>query len=155
MRFVDTTIFIKWGRSTIEEALQNEEVSLCGYILAKIRDGEEALISSLVKDEALIWFSRYKASRLADFIQGLISLTRIKIMESTIDDELVAAKLYGQYTLGISDLINLSIMKKCGVHEIYSTDKGFDQVPAVRRVFEELKNESGYRDFVAKLKLRL
>jgi predicted nucleic acid-binding protein len=151
---VDTTIFIKWGQATTADALQNEEVVLCGYILTRIRDGEEAIISSLVKDEALIWFSRYKSSRLADFIQGLISLTSIRIMEPTIEDELDAAKLYSQYPLGISDLINLSIMKKYSVHEIYSMDRGFDQVPTVKRVFEELKNESGYRDFVTKLKLR-
>lgn len=41
MRFVDSMIFIKWGRATITEALQDVEVSLCGYVLAKIRDGEE------------------------------------------------------------------------------------------------------------------
>lgn len=49
MRFVDTTIFVKWGQATLNEALSSDHISLCGYILAKIRDGEEALTSSLVK----------------------------------------------------------------------------------------------------------
>ena len=152
MRFLDTMIFIKWGQATLTEAAQNEETSLCGYILTKIRDGEEVLTSSLVKDEALIWFSRYKASRLTDFIRSLIVLTNIKIVHPTLEDELEAARFNGQYPLGISDLINLSVMKRYGVQEIYSTDKGFDHVPLVKRVFEELKDEAGYRSFTTKLK---
>jgi predicted nucleic acid-binding protein len=152
MRFVDTMIFIKWGQATPAEAFQTEEISLCGYILAKIRNGEEALISGLVKDEALIWFSRYKASRLSDFIRSLAALTNLKIVEPTLEDELEATRLYGRYPLGITDLINLSLMKRHGIHEIYSTDKGFEQVPAVKRVLEELKGESGYRDFIKRLK---
>jgi len=152
MRFVDTMIFIKWGQATPTEAFQNEEIYLCGYILNKIRNGEKALISGLVKDEALIWFSRYKASRLSDFIRSLTALTNIKIAEPTLEDEHEATKHYGRYPLGISDLINLSIMKRHDVNEIYTTDKGFEQVPAVKRVFEELKAESGYRNFIMKLK---
>jgi len=152
MRFLDTTIFIKWGQVRSPEALQNEEASLCGYILTKIRDGEEALTSDLVKDEALIWFSRYRNSRVADFMGSLVALTKIRIVRPTLEDELEAAKLFGQYPLGISDLVNLSIMKSHGVHEIYSTDKGFDRVPTVKRVFEELKGEVGYQDFITKLR---
>jgi len=154
MRFVDTMVFIKWGQATLTEALQNEETSTCGYILTKIRDGEEALTSGLVKDEALIWFSRYRASRLSDFIRSLTALTHIKIAEPTLEDELEAAKLYGRYPLGISDLISLSIMKRHGVNEIYSADKGFEQVPTLKRVFEELRSELGYQDFITKLKSR-
>jgi len=154
MRFVDAMVFIRWGQATLDEVLRNEDVSLCGYILTRIRDGEEALTSSLVKDEALIWFSRYKASRLNDFIRSLTVLTNIKIANPTLGDELEATKLHGRFPLGISDLINLSIMKRYGVHEIYSSDKGFDQVPAFRRIFEELKEEPGYGNFIKELKRR-
>lgn len=115
---------------------------------------KRALTSSLVKDEALIWFSEYKASRLSDFVRGLIALTRIEIANPMLGDELEATRLYGEYPLGISDLINYSTMKRRGVHEIYSTDRGFDEVPAVKRIFEELKDEPGYRDFIVELKRR-
>ena len=155
MRFVDTTIFIRWGQATPLEALRSEEVSLCGYILAKIRDGEEALISGLVKDEALIWFSRHKASRLSVFVGSLAALTHLKMVEPNLEDELEAAKLYGKHPLGISDLINLSIMRRHGVSEIYSTDRGFEHVPTVKRVFEDLKREPGYRSFTLELKEKL
>ncbi|MBO3800627.1 MAG: hypothetical protein FGF52_06230 [Candidatus Brockarchaeota archaeon] len=55
MRLLDATILIRWGSATIAEAL-NEDTSTCGYILAKIRDGEEAVTSMLVKDKTPIWF---------------------------------------------------------------------------------------------------
>jgi len=153
MRFLDTMIFIKWGQATAAEAVQDEEISLCGFVLSKVRNGEEALVSSLVKDEALVWFSRYKAPRLVDFIRSLTALTNLRIVQPTLEDELEATRIHGQYTLGISDIINLSIMRRHGVNEIYSTDKGFDQVPSVKRVFDELKSEVQYKDFIKELKL--
>jgi len=152
MRFVDSTIFIKWGQATIAEAQKDENISLCGYILAKIRDGEEALTSSLVKDEVLIWLSRYKASRLGDFIRSLTALTHLKIVNPTFEDQLESTRTHGQYPLGISDLINLSIMKRLGVREIYSMDKGFDGIPDVKRILEELRIESGYSEFITTLR---
>jgi len=152
MRFVDSTIFIKWSQATIAEAQRDEKISLCGYVLAKIRNGEEALTSSLVKDEVLIWLSRYKASRLGDFIRSLTALTHLKIVNPTFEDEFESTMTRGQYALGISDLINLSIMKRCGVHEIYSMDKGFDGIPDVKRMLEELRNESGYNQFTEALR---
>ena len=133
------------GASTLSEGLSGEGVSFCGYILAKTRNGEEALTSSLVKDEVLIRFSRCKASRLNDFIRGFIALTNVKVVNPTLEDELKATKLHGRFPLGISDLINLSIMRRCGMREIYSLDKGFDGVPAVKRIFKELKGETGSR----------
>lgn len=76
------------------------------------------------------------------------------MVHPTLEDELKATKLYGRFPLGISDLINLSIMERHGVHEIYSLDKGFDEVPAIKRVFEELKGETGYNNFIRELKRR-
>ncbi|MEM2275875.1 MAG: type II toxin-antitoxin system VapC family toxin [Thermoproteota archaeon] len=151
MRFLDATILIRWGSATIAEALE-EDISTCGYILAKIHNGEEAVTSTLVKDEALIWFSRYKSSRLVDFLRSLMALTGLKIVEPTIGDELEATRLFGKHRLGISDLINLSIMRRLGIREIYSLDKGFDDIPDIKRVFDELRLEEGYKSFITSLK---
>ncbi|MEM5853780.1 MAG: PIN domain-containing protein, partial [Candidatus Aenigmatarchaeota archaeon] len=113
---------------------------------------EEAVTSTLVKDEALIWFSRYKSSRLVDFLRSLMALTGLKIVEPTIGDELEATRLFGKHRLGISDLINLSIMRRLGIREIYSLDKGFDDIPDIKRVFDELRLEEGYKSFITSLK---
>ncbi|MEM2841663.1 MAG: hypothetical protein QXN62_08920 [Candidatus Bathyarchaeia archaeon] len=70
------------------------------------------------------------------------------VADPTLGNELEASEIYGRFPLGISDLINLSIMKKYGVHEIYSSDKGFDKVLGFRRIFMEFKQEPGYGDFL-------
>jgi predicted nucleic acid-binding protein len=154
MRFVDTTIFVRWGQATPNEALQNEEISTCGYILNKIQRDEKAQTSSLVKDEALIWFSRYRASRLVDFVKSLVALTNLQIINPSLEDEFQASKLRDQFPLGISDLINLSVMNRYGVREIYSTDKGFDKISSIKRIFDELRDEAGYGDFMELLRER-
>lgn len=151
MRFLDATILIKWGSATIAEVLK-EDVSTCGYILDKIHNGEKTITSTLVKDEVLIWFSRYKSSKLSSLLKSLMALTGLKIVEPTIEDELEATMLFGEHRLGISDLINLSIMRRLRIREIYSLDKGFDDVPDVRRVFDELRLEEGYKSFIARFK---
>ncbi|MEM2661395.1 MAG: hypothetical protein QXS74_08765, partial [Nitrososphaeria archaeon] len=51
-----------------------------------------------------------------------------------------------------SDLINLSIMRRLGIREIYSLDKGFDDIPDIKRVFDELRLEEGYKSFITSLK---
>ena len=76
------------------------------------------------------------------------------ITEPTLEDELEATKNYGKHPLGISDLINLSIMKRHGINEIYTTDKGFEKVPTIKRVFEDLKKEPEYDRFFTELKSR-
>lgn len=154
MRFVDTAIFVRWGQASAREALQNEEITICRYVLSKIKNGELAMTSSLVKDEALIWFSRYRSSRLVDFVKSLVALTNLQVINPSFEDEFQATELHGQYPIGISDMINFSLMKRHGVLEIYSTDRGFDEVPSIRRVFHELKEETGYTDFVDILRKR-
>jgi len=37
--------------------------------------------------------------------------------------------------LGISDLINVSVMRRLDISEIASTDTGFDEVSGIKRVF--------------------
>jgi hypothetical protein len=43
-------------------------------------------------------------------------------------------------------------MKRYGIHEIYSLDKGFDNISTVKRIFDELKEEVEYNNFIKKLK---
>jgi predicted nucleic acid-binding protein len=45
-------------------------------------------------------------------------------------------------------------MKRHGINQIYTTDKGFDKVSTIKRTFEELKNEPEYNSFATKLKSR-
>ncbi len=150
MRFVDANIFINWmsaGRKLkLDEALS-------GYILFKISRYERALTTTLVKDEVLIWLSRHRASALAKFLNSVRMMPNLEIVVPTMEDEKFAVENFGKYSLGISDLINLGVMKRLGVNEIYTTDKGFENV-GVKVVFSELKSESEFEEFLLELKRR-
>ncbi|RLE73662.1 MAG: hypothetical protein DRZ80_05920 [Thermoprotei archaeon] len=152
MRFVDSTIFIKWVSASKKRLKIDEAIS--GYVLHKISRGEAALTTTLVKDKVLIWLSRYKASRLTRFLEAFKSLISLKLVAPTLEHEEKAAEMYGRYSLGISDLINLAVMKSYGITEIYSSDKGFDQIPWVKRIFENLTEESEFKEFLDTLKLK-
>ena len=152
MRFVDSTIFIKWV-SASKKLLKIDE-AISGYILYRIGQGDVALTTTLVKDEVLIWLSRYKASQLIRFLEALKSLISLKLVVPTQEHEEEAVRTYGRYPLGISDLINLAVMKSYGITEIYSSDKGFDKIPWIRRIFEDLVKEDEFREFLNMLRLR-
>ena len=146
MRFVDSTIFIKWVTASRRSLSLDEVIS--GYVLYKISRGQPALTTTLVKDEVLIWLSRYRASKLGDFLQALRSLISLKLVTPTQEHEEDAVNMYNKYPLGISDLINLAVMKSFGITEIYSTDRGFDKVPWVRRIYGELIKEDDFKEFL-------
>ncbi|RLF13452.1 MAG: hypothetical protein DRJ66_07820 [Thermoprotei archaeon] len=150
MFFVDATIFIKWV-SASPKAL-SFEAALSGYVLYKISRGTPALTTTLVKDEVMIWLSRYRASKLEQFLKSLKALASLKIVAPLQKHEEEAVKMYGKYPLGISDLINLSVMKSYNIKVIYSTDKGFDSVPWVKRIFKELAQEGEFTEFLSMLK---
>ncbi|RLE92338.1 MAG: hypothetical protein DRN04_10550 [Thermoprotei archaeon] len=152
MFYVDSTTFIKWISAKRKVITLNEAIS--GYVLYKISKGTRAVTSTLVKDEVLIWCSRYKASRLADFLLALRALLSLEIVQPTIEDEWNAIKEYGKYPLSISDLINLNLMKRLGVNTIVSADKGFDKYHGVKRIFSELSAEKEFRVFLNELQKR-
>lgn len=59
--------------------------------------------------------------------------------------------MYGRYSLGISDLINLSIIKRLNLDGIYTNDKGFLET-GIKVVFSELSRESDFQEFLKILK---
>ena len=148
--FVDANIFINW--MTARRSMSMDD-ALCGYILKRIMDGETAVTSTLVKDEVLIWLSRYKASALNKFIKAIRMMPTLIIEEPTLEDEEFAIMNLGRYNLGISDLINLGIIKRLRLEGIYTLDKGFLST-GIKVVFYELKEEDGFKAFIEDLRKR-
>ncbi len=146
MIFVDATVFIKWVTAS-RKALDLDS-AISGYVLYKISRGEPALTTTLVKDEVLIWLSRYRASRLDVFLRSLKSLASLRLVAPTQEHEEAGVNMFRKYPLGISDLINLAVMKSYGVDRIYSADRGFDAVPWVERIFENLIHENMFKEFL-------
>jgi len=147
MMFVDANIFIKWmaakKRLSITEAI-------CGYILQKIVWGEKAITSSLVKDEVLIWLSRYRKPALEKFLTSIRMMPTLKIINPTLEDQENAVKMYGRYPLGLSDLINLSLIRRLRLEGIYTTDNGFKNTN-IRVIFDELTKEENFSVFIKRL----
>ena len=109
MIFIDTPIFINWVAVDRDNVSLDDAIS--GYILYKVSKGMNAVSSTLVKDEVLIWLSRYKGSRIGDFLKGLKALIHLEIVSPSLLDEESATREFGKYPLGISDLINVNLMK--------------------------------------------
>ena len=151
MFFVDSPIFIKWA--TARKLLSLDE-AISGYVLYQVQQGERAVTSTLAKDEVLIWLSRYRSSKLEDFLEGLKLLAALDIVPPSLEDEQKAVSYVGKYELGMADLVNLAIMERLGISEVRSPDKGFETVPWVSRVFEQLASDEGFRDFLELLQRR-
>jgi len=146
-RFVDANIFINWLKATPETAVKDENAAVSGYILHRIEAGEESLTTVTIKDEVAIWLSRYRAAALNRFLELLSGYTTLDIETPTTEDQVEAGRLMGRYRLGYTDLLSLRTMNRHNVKEIYSSDTGFDTVPNIRRLFHELTDEEGYKEF--------
>jgi predicted nucleic acid-binding protein len=120
-----------------------------GYVLKRVEGGEPAVMTLTLKDEVCIWLSRYKPLSLPVFLELLPGYTSLEIVSPAFEDQLNAVREVGKYPLGFTDLITLSVMRKLGLKEIYSSDTGFDSVPNVKRIFRELEREEGYLEFKA------
>lgn len=147
MIFIDTPIFIRW--ISVDKDNVSLEAAISGYILYKISKDMKAVSSTLVKDEVLIWLSRYKGSRVEDFLKSIKALINLEIVSPSLLDEEYAAKEFGRYPLGISDLININLMKRLNIDVIATPDKGFDKYPGLKRVFYEFKDEVGFKEFIS------
>lgn len=150
-RFIDANVFINWLKAKPALVLKDETALISGYILYKIEKGEEALTTVTVKDEVALWLSRYNVNALNMFLTYLPGYTTLEIATPSLTDQIKAGKLMGKYKLGYSDLVTLQVMKRHGISEIYSSDTGFDTVPEIKRIFDELKEEDGYNKFLCLL----
>jgi len=146
VNFLDSTVFIKWFKAAKRD-LSKPEVAASGFVLYRMEHGDTALTSTLVKDEVALWRSRYKRSRLQDFLGAIKSYPSLKVESPTLDDESEAVRHFGAYDLGYLDCVNLAVMGRANVDTIYTSDKGFDDVPGVHRLLEELTEDPKFPAF--------
>lgn len=149
MIFIDTPVFIRW--IAVDKDSVSLEDAISGYILNKINKGMKTASSTLVKDEIMIWLSRYRGSKIESFIRALKALINLEILTPNFQDEENAVREFGKYPLGISDLININMMKRLNINLIATQDKGFDRYPGIRRLFYEFKEEPEFKEFAVRL----
>ena len=123
-------------------------------IMRRIRDGEEAATSVIVVSELVSLFefrivqSRkredlsqtekdYIAKRfeeaISDFYNLITALAYLSKLDCTWDTALKAFAYRSSYRLDFNDAINLAVMERNNIRNIYSFDKAFDNVPWLKR----------------------
>lgn len=130
-RFVDTNVFIYalTAHPLFGETAKN--------ILERIQDEESAITSTLVLCE-ISWVleAMGRQGDIKHSLEKIMSYKSLKIVVVSEDDLLVGAKNMKAENLDFNDGVNLALMMRLGINEVYSNDrKHFGKVDAVKMVF--------------------
>ena len=117
-RFVDTNIFIY----SITANPLFQKTADC--ILERIESGEPAITSTLVQCE-LAWVleAMGRQGDIKPSLEKIMSYKSLKVVEFTSDDLLVGAYNMAVENVDFNDGVNLAIMMRLGISEVYSNDK--------------------------------
>ncbi|MEM3377961.1 MAG: type II toxin-antitoxin system VapC family toxin [Candidatus Bathyarchaeia archaeon] len=131
-RFVDTNVFVYalTGHPKFGEVARN--------ILHRIEAGEEALTSTLVLCEiAWIFEAMGKQSEIKPALEKILSYKSLEVAGFDEDDMLVGANNMLTCHLDFNDAVNVAIMERRGIREVYSNDKQhLGNVDFIKLIFE-------------------
>jgi len=129
-RFVDTNVFVY----VLTKDPKFFEVSK--KILRRIEDGEEAVTSTVVVDEVCVFLEMHGRSReISEVLSSIRSYVSMKVVSFGVEDMAKASRLVEEYGMDWHDCLNVALMRKHGVEEVYSNDRHFDRVEGVKRIF--------------------
>ncbi len=137
MKFLDANIFIyayyKPKHNLTEKQKEMKEKSK--EIVRRINEGEEVITTVVHLSEVSNILKRaLDLNDLHSLLIGLYSSDNIKIVDVSKGDYLGAVELMEDITLDPNDCLAVEVMRREGIHEIYSFDEGFDGVRGVKRV---------------------
>lgn len=130
-RFVDTNIFI----DSITGNPLFQKTADC--ILERIENGEPAVTSTLVQCE-LAWVleAMGRQGDVKPSLEKMMSYKSLKVVEFTSDDLLVGAYNMAVENVDFNDGVNLAIMMRLGISEIYSNDqKHLGKLDVLKAIF--------------------
>ncbi len=132
MRFVDTNIFIYvlTAHPTFGHTAKR--------ILERLECGEEAVTSTLVMCEiAWVLEAMGKQGSIGSALEKILSYKSLKTVEVTSDDLLMGANNMAAYCMDFNDGVNLAVMMRFGLSEIYSNDKKhLGKIDTIEAIFE-------------------
>lgn len=130
-RFVDANIFIY---SVTAHPLFGKTAK---KILERINNGEPAVTSTIVLCEvAWVLEAMGKQSSIKSTLEKIMSFKNLKLVGFSEDDLLVGANNAGTEHLDFNDGVNLALMMRLGITEIYSNDqKHFGKLDFIELVF--------------------
>jgi predicted nucleic acid-binding protein len=132
MRFIDTNVFIyaatahpKFGETS-------------GTILKRVEDGERAATSTIVLCEvAWVMEAMGKQGKIRDLLGNILSFKNIEVLGFTEEDLLRGSSYMISKRLDFNDAVNLAIILREGITEIYSNDiKHLGRLEFPKLVFE-------------------
>lgn len=132
MRFVDTNVFIYVA--TDHPRYSKTSMS----ILERIESGERALTSTLVLCEvAWVLEAMGRQGAIRETLEKILSYPSLEVAGFDSDDLIVGSNLMAAHRVDFNDAVNLAIMERLGVDEIYSNDeKHLGRLGFVKVVFE-------------------
>jgi predicted nucleic acid-binding protein len=132
MRFVDTNVFIYviTAHPAFGPAARR--------ILERIEAGEEALTSTLVLCEvAWILEAMGRQGDINPTIEKILSYESLRVADFGAEDLVMGSVNLTNYRIDFNDGVNLAVMERNGVKEVYSNDeRHLGRVDSLRLVFE-------------------
>jgi predicted nucleic acid-binding protein len=130
-RFIDANIFIY---AFTEHSLLGKTAKT---ILERIEKGEAAVTSTLVLCE-ISWVleAMGRQGSIKPTLEKIMSYKNLKVINFNGDDLLVGANNMATENLDFNDGVNLALMMRLGVNEVYSNDqKHFGIVDFLKLIF--------------------
>ena len=117
-RFVDTNVFIYaiTAHPHFGKTAKN--------ILERIEKGETAITSTLVFCEiAWVLEAMGKQGNIKPTLEKILSYKTLEVLDFTADDLLMGANNMTTENLDFNDGVNLAVMTRLGISEVYSNDQ--------------------------------
>jgi len=131
-RFVDTNVFIYsvTGHPCFGEKAKR--------ILKRLERGEEAVTSTLVLCEvSWVLEAMGRQGDIKSALEKILSFKSLEVVGFDADDLLVGANNMELYGVDFNDGLNVAVMTRIGVSEVYSNDlKHLGKMDFLRLIFE-------------------
>ena len=131
-RFVDTNVFIYsvTGHPRFGEDARR--------ILKRIEEGEEVVTSTLVLCEvSWVLEAMGRQGDIKSTLEKILSFKSLEIVGFDADDLLVGASNMALYGVDFNDGLNVAVMTRIGVSEIYSNDlKHLGKIDFLKLIYE-------------------
>lgn len=138
MRFLDANIFIyafykPRGKLTPKQAIMKEKAK---EVIKKLMHGEEEFLTTVIhiSEVANILKKAMPLNDLNFILSTLYSLENLKIVGISEKEYMLAIEFVKEYRMDPNDCLAIYIMRREGINEIYSFDKGFESIDELVRL---------------------
>ncbi len=135
MKFLDANVFIYAYYKPKHELTkkQKEMKERSKEIIRRINEGEDVIITVVHLSEIVNILKRALSMKdLYSLLIGLFSMDNIKIVNVTMEDYLGAVELMNELKMDPNDCLAVEVMRYKDINEIYTFDKGFDDVAGIK-----------------------